>query len=588
MGETEAVRSGPPKQSLRSTGSVPLNWAASGEAHLAKGDVSAALTCFKSAADAEPGVALHWARLAKVQAASRDYDAAAPNFQRACLLAPDVADFHALYGMVLREQNEPQKAVDAFERASALDGADLQAAIGRALMLPPVYDSIQDLLAWRHRYEEGLESLLARTDTWCRCSRRILDVEWTNFYLAYQGGDDRECQRLYSNFVASLLHHALPGFQSPTRFASRRDRRIHVGFVSSNFRICTVGDYFVHWVTDLPRDRFHVSVFNLGHISDARTSEFRACADTFVQVNGNAEAVASTIRAHAVDALVYPDVGMTALSTVLSNLRLAPVQLAAWGHPVTTGSRFVDGYLSCAQMEPPAADAHYRERLVLLPGIGVRYRAPVRRRHASIRARLALAEHMHVYLCPHSLYKIHPETDTLLVDILERDPDGVLVFVAAMTQGQTGAFVRRISSELVARRLPRRNQIKVLPMLPRTEFLDVMATSDVMLDGLHWTGGNTSLDALSSNLPIVTLRGAHMRGRQTAAMLEIVGVPDLIAADRSDYVRLALRLAADTAFRDGIAIRINEGKARLFDQREPVPALAQAIEACCRDVGLMA
>jgi predicted O-linked N-acetylglucosamine transferase (SPINDLY family) len=489
---------------------------------------------------------------------------------------------------VLREQNEPEKAVDAFERASALDGANLQAAMGSALMLPPVYDSTHDLLAWRRRYGEGLATLLARADTWRRCSRQILDVEWTNFYLAYQGCDDREFQGLYSDFVASLLHHALPGFQSPTRFASRHDGRIHVGFVSSNFRICTVGDYFVHWVTDLPRDRFHVSVFHLGHISDARTSEFRACADTFVRVNGNADAVASTIRAHAVDALVYPDVGMTALSTALSNLRLAPLQLAAWGHPVTTGSRFVDGYISCTEMEPPAADTHYRERLVLLPGIGVRYRAPVRKGHSSIRARLALAEHVHVYLCPHSLYKIHPETDAMLVDILERDADAVLVFVAAMTQGQTSAFVRRISGELSARRLPRRNQIKVLPMLPRTEFLDVMATSDVMLDGLHWTGGNTSLDALSSNLPIVTLRGAHMRGRQSAAMLEIVGVPDLIAADRSDYVRLALRLAADTAFRDGIVIRIREGKARLFDQRGPVPALAQAIEACCRNARLTA
>ena len=74
---------------------------------------------------------------------------------------------------------------------------------------------------------------------------------------------------------------------------------------------------------------------------------------------------------------------------------------------------------------------------------------------------------------------------------------------------------------------------------------------DAMLDTLHWSGGNTSLDALACGLPIVTLPGPFMRGRQSAGMLSLLGVPELIARDRADYVAIATRLIA----RAGVAAR---------------------------------
>ena len=59
-----------------------------------------------------------------------------------------------------------------------------------------------------------------------------------------------------------------------------------------------------------------------------------------------------------------------------------------------------------------------------------------------------------------------------------------------------------------------------------------MQISDVMIDTLRWSGGNTTLDALASALPVVTLEGRFMRGRQTAAMLRILGIEELIARDQ--------------------------------------------------------
>ncbi len=100
-----------------------------------------------------------------------------------------------------------------------------------------------------------------------------------------------------------------------------------------------------------------------------------ACA-TFTGAALLPSMIAPAIRADALDALVYPELGMDATTFALAALRLAPVQCAAWGHPVTTGHATIDAYFSCGAMEPADADAHYTERLIPLPGIGTDYARP--------------------------------------------------------------------------------------------------------------------------------------------------------------------------------------------------------------------
>jgi predicted O-linked N-acetylglucosamine transferase (SPINDLY family) len=77
----------------------------------------------------------------------------------------------------------------------------------------------------------------------------------------------------------------------------------------------------------------------------------------------------------------------------------------------------------------------------------------------------------------------------------------------------------------------------------------------------------------------VTLPGAFMRARQSAAMLAQVGVPELVARDAADYVAIAARVAADRTWREELSARIDRGAARLFDDPAPVEAFAAALLA---------
>ena len=115
------------------------------------------------------------------------------------------------------------------------------------------------------------------------------------------------------------------------------------------------------------------------------------------------------------------------------------------------------------------------------------------------------------------------------------------------------------------------------------DYLRINACCDAMLDTLRWSGGNTSLDALAAGLPIVTLPGRFMRGRQSAGMLELAGLDDLVASDEDHYVRIAAELATDREFRDRQRQRTREGAARIFGDSAPVRAFGDAIERLVRE-----
>lgn len=506
--------------------------------------------------------------------------------ENALTLEPENDDDISLLGWLLNELGEPQQALAVLDPQRSVRPVSLGRRLRYALLLPRCYHSATDVRAWRERYARELETLGSGDTAASLDARAVAYLSQTNFLLAYQGGNDRPLQERYAAFIARLLARAYPDLVQarPMRVRTQADagERIRVAFVTSFLHTCTIGHYFRSWMEDLPTDEFEVVVVYTGNTPDALTDEVASRTARFVRANGDALKVAQAVLDSAPDIVVYPEVGMHSETYLLANMRLAPIQCAAWGHPVTTGSRSIDVFFSCEAMESPDAASHYSERLVGLPGIGTRYRRPP---PALPRARTdwRLPTEGHMYLCPQSLFKVHPDNDELLLDILAADPDGFVVFFQDASRANTLALADRLMAGMAQRGMPQRRQIKFLPQMPADMFRAVAASADVVLDTLHWSGGNTSLDVLSTGTPLVTLPGAMMRGRQSAAMLRMLGVPELIAKDRADYTQLATAIAADAKRRAALRQRILAGLAALFDQPEPTQALADHLRRLYRE-----
>jgi len=540
------------------------------------GDAAAATASLANAVAAGPQQAATWASIGALYAEHLAYPEADRALANASALDPGAPEVETVRAGVKQELGDNAGAMHALALAASRDPGDMRVAFAQRLFLPQTYDGVEDVAAWRRRFSEGLASLEREEPRWTARAEDVLRLARGNFFLAYQGEDDRALQERYMRLIARLAGAAEPELRAPMASAPRAGRRIRVGFFGNVFRESTAGRYFERWVTGLDAARFERFVYHTAPVADALTRRVAAAADHFIDRRLDTRATARMLRAQGLDILVYPEVGMSTLTCVLAALRLAPVQCAGWGHPVTTGSDAIDYYFTCGAMEPPGGEAHYTERLIALPGIGVDYAMPALAPRVA-RAELGLPDGAHIYICPQSLFKIHPEMDGIFADILAADRDALLVLFQAPARAVTEQLAARIQRALAARGIPPRAQVKFLPRLPAPQFRASLSVADVVLDTVRWSGGNTSLDAFAAGVPVVTIPGRFMRGRQTAAMLEMLGLADLLARDASDYLRIALDLARDADRNAAVRSAIAERRDALFDRREPVAALQDAL-----------
>jgi predicted O-linked N-acetylglucosamine transferase (SPINDLY family) len=543
--------------------------------HLAKRRFTEAEASLRHAAELDPRLAEAQLALGSLHRERNDLEAAEQALRRSLELNPQRVEALVGLGEVLGATGDRPRALECFRRATVLQPNNLRAHLGLALTLPQVYASTQEVEACRAAYAEGLDRLLSGASRFIAALGpvdRRRDVEWKNFHLAYQGRDDRVLQVKFARFQRAMLEPELPELYRPIAPRRRAGRRIRVGFVSAFYYRCTAGNYFKSWITQLDRNRFESVVYSLCSWPDDLTQEVRVAADAFREAAPFFVPLAQQLRGEELDVLIYPELGMHPRVFTQASLRLAPLQCAGWGHPVTTGHDNIDVFFSSEAMEPPGAEHHYSERLVKLPGLGTSYARPTVP-SAGRRADFGLPEDATLYLFPQSLFKIHPDNDDLLVEILAREPRAVIVMFQSRYAKITQRFIARLSGRFKSRGLATSGRIKLLPELPHADYLRVNLSCDVMLDSLYWSGGNTSLDAIACSLPIVTCPGDLMRGRQSAGMLSAMGLDELVVSSREAYVELALRVGSDPQYRDTLRHALARRSALIFDQEAPIRAL---------------
>jgi predicted O-linked N-acetylglucosamine transferase (SPINDLY family) len=377
--------------------------------------------------------------------------------------------------------------------------------------------------------------------------------------LPHQGFNDRELQTKYTR-----LFRAPPLPQDLWR--TRPDGKMRVGFISSYFSNHTIGKLARGLITRLSRADFHVTLFSVGLHEDAIGQELTASADRFVLLTRDLPAARQAILANSVDVLIYTDIGMDQTTYSLAFSRLAPVQCTTWGHPETTGIDTIDYFLSSDLMEVSPADSHYSERLIRLPSLTFYFHRSELPAHVVDRAAFGLDPAATLYACPQSIYKFHPDFDAALAGILRSDPQGRIILI----QWAYSHADEMLRKRFLAAMPDVADRIHFIRRLQQPEFMNFLSLIDVMLDPFPYGGGNSSLEAFSFGIPVVTLPTQFLRGRITQAFCQRLGLASCIARDARDYVEIARRLGTDEPFRREIQAQILTNAPRLFGDESAV------------------
>ena len=121
-------------------------------------------------------------------------------------------------------------------------------------------------------------------------------------------------------------------------------------------------------------------------------------------------------------------------------------------------------------------------------------------------------------------------------------------------------------------------RVRLHGYVSEAQFLTETWQADLVLDALHWSGGNTALETLWGEVPILTLPGRFMRGRHTAAMLWTMDLPELVARDRDDFIARGAALVGDREARLRLRASIREHKHRLYRDPGVLDTFAELIE----------
>ena len=346
-----------------------------------------------------------------------------------------------------------------------------------------------------------------------------------------------ELHKSYNDFFANLTlyHHDK---------AHHSHKKIRIGYVSPDFRNHVMFHFYMPFLTHYDSEKYDVFCYSLNREDDDYTLLLKSLAVCWRDIRClSINDAAAIIYQDEIDILVDL-AGHTADNGLpIFAYKPAPVQISGIGYMATTGLREMDYFLTDRYVGGEAAE-YFTEQLLFLhsqfcyhPQSGL----PVSAGAPSIKRGWVLFGVFNRYS------KITDEMLLAWKEILDAVPDSRILLKNQM-------FIDLSMADTAYERLRSLgfDMDRVLLEHGTTNYMERYLDVDIALDTFPYPGGGTTCDALYMGVPVVTLYAGRYSTRFSYGILKTIGMEPLAAADREQYVNLAISLARDKELLDAL------------------------------------
>ncbi len=364
------------------------------------------------------------------------------------------------------------------------------------------------------------------------------------------------------------------------------ERRLRVGFIGPDFREHASMRFFEPLAASYDRARLDVRCYMTYEKTGAATERVREAVDGFTMVAGEPAAdLAARIRRDGVDVLVDLAGHTTGHRIEVFHHKPAPVQCTWYGQPVTSGLTGIDYRIVDSVTDPAGTEGDNIERLLRVdpccfafwpaPGTPDVQAPPSQRADSPTRGTITFGSFS-------NLMKFNDATFRLWARVLGAVPGSRLVLrhTALASPGVKRMIIGRMAEAGLGAEADRR-VIAADPAADAAAMMPMYHEIDVALDTFPYCGMTTTCEALTMGVPVVTLPVDRSTARYSESILRYMGLPELVARDADDYVRIATGLAADPA---RLAALRAELRPRLWRTVGDAPAFAARFERALRAV----
>ncbi len=500
-----------------------------GSALKLKGQLKESIAAYHQAIASKPNYPEAFANLGNVLVDDEQSEEAIAAYRNAIALKPDYAEAYNNLGNVLGDVGQPDEAIKAYRQA---------------MVLKPKGTKAHSNLIHSFYYHPGY-------------SAKAIADEQRNW--------NRQHAEPLKEFIQPHFNDRSP------------DRRLRIGYVSSDLRNHPVGRFMLPLLAHHDPSQVEVFAYSQSPVADAITERLRASTHCWRSIVGLSDAqAADLIRRDQIDILVDLTMHTSDNRLLVFARKPAPVQVTWLGYPGSTGLTAIDYRLSDPYLDPPGMyESIYSEQMIRLPGCFWCY-DPVDGKDIPINPLPALTSSIITFGCLSKFAKINPPLLALWAKVLLQVKDSRLLLLA-----NPGRHIQQTADQLSQHEI-NAERLEFIPRQPHQKYLEQYRRIDLGLDSLPYNGHTTSLDGLWMGVPMVTLAGQTAVGRAGSSILSNIGLLELIAHSEEEYVEIAVHLAKDLPRLSNLrsTLRQRMEQSPLMD----APKFARNIEAAYRQM----
>jgi len=329
--------------------------------------------------------------------------------------------------------------------------------------------------------------------------------------------------------------HATPALPV-LRHAPPRREKTRIGYVWGEAANSPFRHFLSPLLSNHDRSAFDISLYATSRTPDSGASQFTQYDVGHLSPSELAE----KIRADGAHILIDLTGHYFHQSLDLFAHRAAPVQAAFPNYPCTTGAPGVDYIFTDRWVCPPGSEYQYSEEPRFLPSGYLAWEPP-----AVLPLRTGHSERLTFGLFQRPA-KYNPRFwDTVAAILTDCSGSALLVhYYSAELDEPDSRPSRNIYSELAQRGISA-DRVILRGARPLREHLALLAEADIALDTFPYNGQTTTCECLWMGVPVVTLTGEWHVARVGFELVSRAGLSYLAADSTTEYVRTAVRLAAD-------------------------------------------
>ena len=402
--------------------------------------------------------------------------------------------------------------------------------------LTELYTMMGEAYSWQGDNEKSLENYLQAVKWAPNPKRKIQAIGSVLFTVnAIDGISAEKMQKLYALYRENMAKLNIQLYPK----SEWQHEKIRVGYLSADFCKHAVSQFVRPLLFDFDISKFQIYAYQINDTVDYVTTNLQKAPVHWRNVmHKDIGEVAKIIRDDEIDILF--DLGGHTKNNMLPVFayRPAKIQISGIGYFNSTGIFECDGFLSDVYCAPMNKSPYFTEKLLRLPHTHFCYQPY--NEFPEVISPPSIKKGYITFGSFNNFSKVNDDVLSLWCEILRQIPNSRLLLKHRLMGTDEGR--KYVSKRLLRHGLPlERIEMRGLS----TDYLAEYGDMDIALDTFPYPGGLTTCEALFMGVPVVTLIGDRHGSRYGLSFLSNLGISDLAAKNKEEYVSIAVALAKE-------------------------------------------